>query len=219
MNNNENEKRSGSLNRRDLLKVITAAPAAALVPLAPALGGAAPAPHANSGPETKAPYQPKFFNAQQYRTITVLSDLIVPADERSGSATQAGVPQFMDDWLRVAGGMMGTEILGSLTWIDMECNRLFDRDFADCSTAQQKQILDRIAYPDRAAPEDANAAAAFNDIRSLVLGGFFSSKMGIKDLPYLGNQVVEDWVGCPKPDLDQLGVSYNDDWAHWKTTT
>jgi gluconate 2-dehydrogenase gamma chain len=217
MDSKENEEHSGSLNRRDLLKAIAAAPAAALVPLAPAVGGATPAPQANAS-EQPAAYQPKFFNPHQYRTITVLSDLIIPADERSGSATEAGVPQFMDDWLSVAGGMMGTEILGCLTWIDMECNRLYDGDFVACSTAQQTQLLDRIAYPAKAALEDANAAAAFNNIRGLVLGGFFSSKMGIQDLPYLGNRVVENWEGCPKPDLDQLGVSYSSNWQHWKSS-
>ncbi len=217
--NKEDEKHSGSLNRRDLLKVITAAPAAALVPLTPARGVASPAPQNTAAGQPQAAYQPKFFNEHEYRTITVLSDLIVPADERSGSATQAGVPEFMDDWLNAGGGMMATEIRGSLTWIDMECNRLYDRDFVDCSASEQKQILDRIAYPDKAALHDANAAAAFNSVRDLVLGGFFSSEMGMKDLPYLGNQVVENWEGCPKPDLDQLGVSYNENWAHWKSNT
>lgn len=230
MDNRDDGKRSGSLTRRDLLKVMTAAPAAALGPLAPGLAAEpARALFEGASQEPHDAYKPKFFNAHQYRTITVLSDLIVPADERSGKATQAGVPEFVDDWLsaeriaahsprhrRGASGTMGTEVLGSLTWMDMQCNRLYAHDFIDCSVGEQKQILDRIAYPNKAAPEDANAVAAFNRIRDLVLGGFFSSEMGIKDLPYLGNQVVEEWKGCPQPDLERLGVSYNEGWMHWK---
>ncbi|HTV54489.1 MAG TPA: gluconate 2-dehydrogenase subunit 3 family protein [Terriglobia bacterium] len=221
----ENKKQSGSLNRRDLLKVITAAPAAAMV--VPGLAGES----AVAAQESGGGYQPKFFNTHEYQTVTVLSDWIIPADEHSGSATQAGVPEFMDDWLNAeeAGGgpprhhrrvsaTMGTEALGSLTWIDMECNRLHGNDFVDCSRDQQKQILDRIAYPGKAAPEDVNAAAAFSRVRDLVLGGYFSSKMGIEYLPYLGNHYVEQWNGCPEPDLERLGVSYSEDWRNWKST-
>jgi hypothetical protein len=76
---------------------------------------------------------------------------------------------------------------------------LFNHDFADCSEAQQKQILDRIAYQPKAAPQHANAVAFFNHLRDLVVSGFFSSKMGVKDLPYLGNTMVADWQGCPPP--------------------
>ena len=103
-------------------------------------------------------------------------------------------------------GDLLAEIQGGLTWLDMECNRLFNHDFADCSEAQQKQILDRIAYPAKAAPQDANAVAFFNHLRDLVVSGFFSSKMGVKDLPYLGNTMVADWEGCPPEVLSKLGL-------------
>ena len=62
---------------------------------------------------------------------------------------------------------------------------------------QQKQILDRIAYPKKFAPDDANAVAFFDNLRDLVAAGFLSSKTGVKDLPYLGNQMVAEWTGCP----------------------
>ena len=76
----------------------------------------------------------------------------------------------------------------------------------DCSEAQQKQILDRIAYPKTAAPEDGAGVAFFNHLRGLVVSGFFSSKMGVKDLPYLGNQMLSSWEGCPASVLAKLGL-------------
>lgn len=198
----------GALKRRDLLKVMGALPAAALVPLAPAspaeshgLSPRAPAPE-----QTAGEYKPKVLDAHEWKTVRVLSDLIIPADERSGSATEAGVPEFIDDWLGFRGGRLLAEIRGGLTWLDMECNRLFSRDFVACSPAQQKQILDRIAYPKTAAPEDLQAGAFFNELRNLVVSGFYSSKMGIQDLPYLGNSMVADWEGCPPEVLAKLGL-------------
>ena len=136
----------------------------------------------------------------------MLSDIIIPADDRSGSATQAGVPEFIDDWLDFRGGAQLTAIRGGLTWLDVECNRQFAHDFVDCSEAQQKQILDRIAYPKTAAPEDGAGVAFFNHLRGLVVSGFFSSKMGVKDLPYLGNQMLSSWEGCPASVLAKLGL-------------
>ena len=187
-----------TIKRRDMLKALTAVPAAALIPIAPAVG-MEPMGHAAPQPAAQAAkaYERKILNDHEWKTVSVLSDLIIPADDRSGSATQADVPAFIDDWLDFKKGDLEAQIRGGLVWLDVECNRLFSHDFADSSDAQQKQILDRIAFPQKASPDDANAAAFFDNLRDLVAAGFLSSKMGVKDLPYLGNQMVAEWTGCP----------------------
>jgi hypothetical protein len=156
---------------------------------------------ATSKPAAPAAYQRKVFDDHQWRTVHLLCDLILPADEHSGSATQAGVPEFIDDWLdfrkREDGNdRLQTEILGGLSWLDRESERLFEKSFADAAGAQQKQILDRIAWPARAAAEDRRAVTFFNRFRDLTVGGFYSSRVGIADLPYLGNKAIMDWRGC-----------------------
>jgi Gluconate 2-dehydrogenase subunit 3 len=152
-------------------------------------------------PAAAAPYRRKVFDDHQWRTVRVLCDLILPADEHSGSATQAGVPEFLDDWIAFRKDQDGTdrleaEILGGLAWLDRESARLFQKSFAEAAAAQQKQILDRIAWPDRAAAEDRHGVAFFTRFRDLTVGGFYSSKMGVADLPYLGNKALMDWKGC-----------------------
>jgi len=203
----------GGLKRRDMLKVISAVPAAALASISPAAPNPARiAPTAPAAGEESAPaqaataYQRKVLNDHEWKTIQVLSDLIIPADERSGSATAAGVPEFIDDWLDLRGGELLAQIRGGLTWLDLECNRQFSHDFADCALDQQKLILDRVAYPKRSAPEDAAGVAFFNGVRDLVVSGFFSSELGVKDLPYLGNQMRASWDGCPPQVLAKLGL-------------
>lgn len=190
-------KTDSSINRRDLLKVVGAAPAA-LIPVGP-VSGVTPAMPA---------YVPKLFNTHDWKTLRVLSDLIIPADERSGSATQASVPEVIDDWINVHGRSEATEIIGGMRWLDLQCNRLYGYDLIDCTVDQQHAILDRIAYPEKAAPEDSQAVAFFNHLRDLVVGSFYSSKMGIKDIEYVGNRMVPDWNGCPEAVLSKLGVSY-----------
>jgi hypothetical protein len=200
MANTEKKRTGAGRSRRDVLKVIGTAPAA-LVPLVPfrteSATQAAPA-------ATVKPYQPKVFDPHEWKTISRLSDLIIPADERSGSASQAGVPEFIDDWLDFGQGTLLTEIRGGLSWLDLEANRLFGQDFVDCSSPQQTTLLDRVAYPAKAAPEDAHAVTFFNRLRDLVMAGFFSSETGVKDLPYLGNQMLAEWHGCPDEVLAKL---------------
>jgi hypothetical protein len=198
----ENEGRG--LERRDVLKAFTALPAAVLVPRASGKAPEASVSAAGSG--VPGEYQRKVLSEHEWKTVRVLSDLIIPADERSGSATQAGVAEFIDDWLDFKGGDLLAEIRGGLTWLDVECNRLFGHNFVDCAPAQQRQILDRIAYPKTAAPADANSVAFFNRLRGLVVSGFFTSKMGIEDLPYLGNKMLAEWKGCPPEVLSKLGL-------------
>ena len=153
-------------------------------------------------------YQPKVFNSHEWRTIRILSDLIIPADERSCSASEAGVPECIDNWLNVKQGNLLAEIRGGLTWLDMASNRTFKYDFADCSIKRQKQILDRIAYPAKAAPEDASAVVFFNKLRDLVISGFFTSRQGVQDLPYMGNQPRAAVERLPLPGAGQIRAWY-----------
>jgi len=193
--------------RRALLKMFSALPAAALIPVASGAASLATPLAAPPFPANAAGgYQPKVLNPHEWKTVHVLSDWIIPADDRSGSATEAGVPEFIDDWLDFKRGELLDSIRGGLTWLDLECNRAFGKDFADCTAAEQKQLLDRIAFPQSAAPADANAAIFFSRLRDLVVSGFFTSEMGLKDLPYLGNEPQAAWQGCPAPVLAKLGL-------------
>ena len=193
--------------RRDILKLMTTLPAAALVPMTPFASGVAQAmPLEPNAQNHIAGYQPKAFNSHEWQTIRVLSDLIIPADRRSCSASEADVPEFIDGWLSVKKGTLLDEIRGGLTWLDMQANRAFSYNFVDCSTTRQKQLLDRIAYPEKAAPEDTSAVAFFNKLRDLVISGFYTSRQGIRDLPYVGNQPQQKWTGCPPEVKAKLGL-------------
>jgi hypothetical protein len=183
------------VTRRNLIHILGIAPAAA--------AAQAQGEHTHAAPPApaKKAYQRKVFNDRQWLSVQVLCDLIIPADEHSGSATAAGVPEFIDDWLDFRAREDGNEnlsagILGGLAWLDLEATRLFQKDFAAASAAEQKQILDRIAWPARAADADRRWAAFFTHFRDLTASGFFSSRMGVADLPYLGNRAVAEWKGC-----------------------
>jgi hypothetical protein len=191
---NKSETQASSVSRRGLLQIIGSVPAMA------AVAAGAPAAHQ---PEAgaKGSYKRQTFDDHQWQTVRALCDLIIPADQHSGSATQAGVPEFLDDWIAFRTDQDGdqdlrAEIFGGIMWLDHESHQLFQKTFVAATPAQQKQLLDRIAYHERAAKEDSQAVAFFNEFRALTVGGFYSSKMGVGDLPFLGNVAVAEWKGC-----------------------
>ena len=151
-------------------------------------------------------FQPQFFTDHEYQTVRLLVDLIIPRDAKSGSATDAGVPEFMDfivnDQTR-----RQTAMRGGLAWMDTECRERFGQNFVDCNDEQQRALLDDIAWPRQAAPEMSHGVRFFNSFRDLTATGFWSSRMGVADLQYLGN-VATTWDGCPEEQLRKLGVRY-----------
>ena len=168
---------------------------------ATAVGGKA----ADSARTVAGAYQPTVFTPHEWETVNVLVDIIIPRDERSGSATDAGVPEFMDRIL-VLYPEDSLPIRGGLAWLDHECADRFGRPFTQCNTNERNAVLDDIAWPSRAKPEFSQGVAFFNRFRDFTATGFFSSKMGVADLQYQGNTYVPEWTGCPPAALHKLGV-------------
>ena len=150
-------------------------------------------------------FQPAYFNDHEFATVRLLVDLIIPADDRSGSATDAGVPEFMDFMLTDQEGLR-LWMRGGLAWLDVECQRRFDRRFLDCEEAQSAEMLDLIAWPERAPDELRHGVAFFNRFRDLTASGFWSTRMGVDDLEYLGNVFQATWSGCPEEAEIKIGV-------------
>lgn len=196
-------------NRRTMLRILSAAPAAAGFAWTEAEAQQAhQQAHAAqaAAPGAKAPFRPKFFTRHELATVTLLVDLIIPKDERSGSATDAGVPAFMD-FMMIDQPARQTAMRGGLAWLDRESVTRFDKTFLACAPAERTQVLDDIAWPGRAKPEFSQGVAFFNSFRDLTASGFFTSRMGIADLEYKGNVYVPEWTGCPPPVLKKLGLA------------
>jgi hypothetical protein len=177
----------------------------------------------------KAAFTPKFFTPHEWATVRVLVDIVIPRDERSGSATDAQVPEFMDfvlvDPLAEPRQRESNQVQmrGGLAWLDRECARRFaGRRFLEASEAERTAVLDGIAYTKAPAPADvagdpedgslrlgraSHGTAWFNAFRDLTASGFWSSAMGVKDLEYLGNTMVAEWKGCPPAVLARLGLT------------
>jgi hypothetical protein len=149
-----------------------------------------------------------FFTPHEMKVITLLSDIIIPADAVSGSASQAKVPEFIEFIVKDMPEHQ-TPLRGGLRWLDVQSARRFDKSFVDVTDKQRLELVDLIAYPEKAAPEMKQGVSFFNLMRDLVTTGFYTSEMGVKDLDYKGN-VPNQWNGVPDDVLKQYGYAYSE---------
>jgi gluconate 2-dehydrogenase gamma chain len=158
------------------------------------------------------PAAPRFFEPREWAAVRALSDLVIPADERSGGAVDALVPEFIDYVLTDPLSdprereTLQTRLRGGLAWLDRECAARFGHGFVDCADGERKGVLDSIAWPERVRPGMEAGAAFFTLFRDLVASGYWTSRTGTEDLRYLGNTYVAEWKGCPAEVLARLGL-------------
>jgi gluconate 2-dehydrogenase gamma chain len=190
-----------SISRRDILKSLTmGAMAGSVLSVIPAQ--AAEYAHRMVAAEKAATptgsYTPKFFPAQQYKTLQALCQTIIPADADSGGAIEAGAPEFID-LLTSENPKYQLKLGGGLMWLDAACTDRYDKPYLDCTPEQQKEILDAIAYSKNAEknPGLSQGVEFFGFLREMTADGFFTSQIGIKYLGYVGNTYLLSFNGCP----------------------
>jgi hypothetical protein len=161
---------------------------------------------------TGKPHAPRFFTPREWAAARALADAVIPADHRSGSATDALVPEFIDFILADPLAeprereRLQTQVRGGLAWLDRECRARFSKPFADGGVEERRAVLDDIAWPEKARPEMVPGASFFTLFRDLVASGFWSGRMGVLDLRYTGNSFVAEWKGCPPEVLAKIGM-------------
>lgn len=170
--------------------------------------------------EKKLLEQGKFFTAHEMATITVMGDIIIPKDDVSGSASDAKVPEFIDFIVRDM-PQHQLPMRGGLRWLDVHCLNRFEKAFKDCSSAQQIEVVDEIAYPvieytddkgnkitkGKVKPGMEQGVAFFSLMRNLTMSGFYTSEIGVNDIGYVGN-APNKWNGVPDDVLKQYNLAY-----------
>jgi hypothetical protein len=200
-----------NISRRTALQIVGSAPMAAALVWTPAEAEQAhehAAAAQAQAAKTATVFKPKFFTAHEYATVAVLVDLIIPRDDRSGSATDAGVPAFMD-FMMIDQPRRQVAMRGGLALVDRLSIARVGKPFVNGSDAQRRQLLDEIAYTSNPDSGLSHSVAFFSSFRDLTASGFWSTKTGIADLQYQGNVFVDEWAGCPTAALDKLGVKYS----------
>jgi gluconate 2-dehydrogenase gamma chain len=190
-----------SISRRDILRSLTmGAVASSVLRVIPA-EAAEYAHHMVAAEKAAAPagaYTPKFFSVRDYKTLQALCQTIIPADADSGGAIEAGAPEFID-LLTSENPKFQLKLGGGLMWLDATCTDRYEKTYLECTPAQQKEILDLIAYRKNAEtnPGLSQGVEFFSFLREMTADGFFTSQIGIKYLGYVGNTYLLAFNGCP----------------------
>lgn len=233
MRDERNDSETPSMDRREALKVITAAAAGAamadgLLPSAadaqqPVTPGPKPRTAASTAPPKTGPRGtltdpdllnakanwPRLLSASELLTLSALCDMIIPADDKSPSASAVGVPAYVNEYVSAPYDWAERALVrvrGGLTWIDVESEKRFGKRFAAATSAQRTQICDDICFVPKAKPEFQAAARFFDQIRDLTASGFYTTDAGMKDLQYIGNVALAKFDGPPPEVLRKLGL-------------
>ncbi|HEV2228982.1 MAG TPA: gluconate 2-dehydrogenase subunit 3 family protein [Steroidobacteraceae bacterium] len=161
-------------------------------------------------PHGRGEFWPLTLSAAQRRLAAVLSDLIIPADEHSPSASAAGVVDFIDEWVSAPYPTQQGDrpvVLEGFAWLDAQGARRSGKGFAELDAAAQTAICDSICDATRAAPERQDAARFFALYRDLTAAAFYSSSAGRKDLGYIGNVPLASFDGAPPELLKRLNLT------------
>ena len=212
------------MNRRMALKVM--AVAAATPGLASCLPGAEDGADGSAplrdavpagtpwDPDLLSPVIPweRILTQDELDTTASLCDVIIPADERSPSASQLGTHHYIDEWVSAPYERMGRDrvlIREGLVWIDGEAGRRFGQGtrFRDLSPERKDEICSDIAHVPDAAPGFESGARFFARVRDLTAGAFWTTEEGMQDLQYIGNVPLERWDPPPQEVLEFLGLA------------
>tara|TARA_B100000780_G_scaffold35911_1_gene22408 strand:+ start:2019 stop:2726 length:708 start_codon:yes stop_codon:yes gene_type:complete len=153
------------------------------------------------------------FSKKEMKSITQLCNLILPPNE-FGSIEDAEVPELIEF---MAKDIPGYEIpiKDGLLMLDKISKQKNSMVFINCNEIEQKKILDQMAFPDpdMSSSEQKEEVKWFSLMRNLTMTGYYTSKVGIEELGYVGN-TPNVWDGVPQDVLDQYGLSYDQDWIN-----
>ena len=153
---------------------------------------------------------PRKLTTSELTTLAALCDMIIPADEKSPSASKVGAPAYINEY--VSAPLDGSardlvRVRGGVSWLNLESQKRFGRTFAKLTNAEKTQICDDICYVPKAKPEFNAGARFFSLVRNLTATAFYTTDEGMKDIGYVGNMALPKWDPPPPAVLKHLGLS------------
>ena len=151
------------------------------------------------------------LTSDELQSLAVLCDVIIPADERSQSASQLGAHDFIDEWVSApyeANQSDKIVLREGLVWLDSEAARRFGEGtrFRQLTPDQHIEICDEICYLPNTDSGLEAAALFFDKVRDLTSTAFWTTPEGMEDLQYVGNVPLPRWEPPPPEVLRHIGL-------------
>lgn len=157
----------------------------------------------------KGPWD-RVMTPEELQTTAALADLILPKDDNGPSASEVGVPDFLNEWVSAPYDSQREDaevIRGGLAWLNTESFKRHGKHFEELSMAEQSGIVDDICGAEKTKPEFKVGTVFFKKFRQLCLGGYYTHSSTWKHLGYVGNiSIGGPYPGVPQDVIEKYGL-------------
>jgi hypothetical protein len=159
--------------------------------------------HSRADAEPTAKYVPQFFKPDQFATVKLLAEMILPTDDDPG-AKEAKVGDYIDFVVFSAQEFepsMQREWIEGLTFLDKESQKQFGKSFHAASATDRVKLLTELSLPERDPTAHHEGYTFFRLVKDMTVEGFYTSKVGLIDvLNYQGMNYMAEFPGCTHPE-------------------
>src|SRR3954464_979788 len=151
---------------------------------------------------------PLVLTDAEMKTVKVLGDIIIPADENGPEASAVGVADFINEWVSAPYEQQQDDLTlfrQGFVWLDAESQKRFGKIFVNAAPEQQIAIIDDVVA--EGTPARRAAFNFFKVFRGCVAGGYYSTPIGWKAIGYIGNVPMAEYPGPPPEVLKHLGLA------------
>jgi hypothetical protein len=128
--------------------------------------------------------KPLFLSGQQFPTLGVLAEAIVPGSRKAQTAS------FIDLLLSVDTHNAQEKFLASLSAFESNSQSTFHSSIASLSPTQLHELLTSLAAPD--SPDHKH----FNHLKEWISGAYYSSEIGMSELGWTPDRVFPAFPSC-----------------------
>jgi hypothetical protein len=159
--------------------------------------------HSNAGQDRIAPYVPQFFKADEFKTVNLLTELILPTDDQPG-AREAQVGNYIDFVVFSSGELLPSlqrEWRDGLSLLERESQKQFGKTFPVSAAGDRLALLTEMSLPERDPKARHEGYGFFRLVKEMTVEGFYTSKIGLIDvLDYQGMNYLSAFPGCTHPE-------------------
>ena len=155
--------------------------------------------HSRGDDEAAVPYIPKFFNAHQFKTVEMLTGMIIPTDDQPG-AKEAQVANYIDFVVfsaREFQPSLQQEWIEGLAFVDRASQKRFATAFRLASDVDRAQLLTDMSAPERDPKAQHEGYEFFELLKGMTVEGFYTSRVGLEELDYPGLKFYSESPSCP----------------------
>ncbi len=143
--------------------------------------------------------QLRFFKPEEFETVEILTEMIIPTDEKPG-AREARVASYID-FITFASAEFRPELqrewIEGLSLLDNLSRSRHGQAFREISPPQRQRLLEEMGLPERDSKATHPGFGFYRLLKEMTVEGFYTSQVGLMEaLEYKGLTYLNAFPGC-----------------------